>query len=87
MHGILKDFTFRNLLVYLVYSRDKTFDIQLLKAFKSLKAYKFFYDGFVRNAWVHEFPKINNCEIALKVLYFCAFVHHFLTCDLPLEVF
>jgi len=40
--GILKDFTFMNLLVYLVYGRDKTFDMQSMKAFKSLKAYKFF---------------------------------------------
>ena len=31
-----------NLLVYLVYGRDKTFDMQLMKAFKSLKAYNFF---------------------------------------------
>ena len=38
--GILKDFTFMNLLVYLVYGRDKTFDMQSIKAFKSLKAYK-----------------------------------------------
>ena len=38
----LKDFTFMNLLVYLMYSQDKTFDMHSLKAFKSLKAYKFF---------------------------------------------
>ena len=40
--GILKDFMFMNLLIYLVYGRDKCFDMQLLKAFKSLIAYKFF---------------------------------------------
>ena len=49
----LKQFTFMNLLIYLVYARDKTFDMQSLKAFRSLKAYNFF-DGFVRNVWVHE---------------------------------
>ena len=38
----LKDFTFMNLLVYLVYSWDKTFNMHSLKAFKSLKAYKLF---------------------------------------------
>ena len=38
----LKEFTFMNLLVYLVYCRDKTFDMDSMRAFKSLKAYKFF---------------------------------------------
>ena len=85
LDSTLKDFTFMNLLVYLVYSRDKTFDMHSLKAFKSLKAYKFFYDGFVRNVWVYECPNVNN--IALRVLYFRAFVYHSLTCDSPLEVF
>ena len=32
-----------NLLIYLVYGKDKSFDMQSLKAFKSLEAYKFFY--------------------------------------------
>ena len=31
-----------NLLMYLVYGREKTFDMQSMKAFRSLKAYKFF---------------------------------------------
>ena len=42
LDSTLKDFTFMDLLVYLVYSRDKIFDMHSLKAFKSLKAYKFF---------------------------------------------
>ena len=42
LDGILEDFTFMNLLIYLVYGRDKTFDMQSLKAFKSLKVYKYF---------------------------------------------
>ena len=37
--------------VYLVYGRDKTFDMQSINASRSFKAYKFF-DGFVRNVWV-----------------------------------
>ena len=81
----LKDFTFMNLLVDLVYSQDKTHDMHSLKAFKSLKAYKILYDGFVTNVWVYECPNVNN--IALRVLYFRAFVYHSLTCDSPLEVF
>ena len=86
--GKLKDFTFMNLLVYLVYGRDKTFDMQSMKAFKSLKAYKFFYDGFVRNVWVYQCSCTN--DLRLRVLYFRAFhkfVYHSLSCDSPLEVF
>ena len=40
LKGVLNDFTFMNLLIYLVYGREKTFDMDSLKAFKSLKAYK-----------------------------------------------
>ena len=47
--NILSDFTFMNLLIYLVYGKDKSFDMHALKSFKSLKAHKFFYDGFVKN--------------------------------------
>ena len=81
----LKDFTFMNLLVYLVYGRDKSFDMESLKAFKSLKAYKFFHDGFVRNVWVHQFPSTN--KLNLKVLCFRGFVHHSLSCESPLQVY
>ena len=70
---VLKEFTFMNLLLYLVYGRDKTFDMQ------SLKAFKLFYDGFVRNVWVHQ--RLTNNELHLRVLYFRAFVHHSLTCE------
>ena len=83
LKNILKDFKFMNLLIYLVYGRDKSFDMQSLKAFKSLKAYKFFCDGFVKNVWVHEFP-ISEVG-SLRILYFRAYVHHSLTCDKPLE--
>ena len=85
LKGVLNEFTFMNLLIYLVYGRDKSFDMKSLKAFKSLKAYKFFYDGFVRNAWVHEC--VVPASTSLRVLYFRAFVHHSLTCESPLTVF
>ena len=42
LDGMLVEFTFMNLLIYLVYGREKTFDMQSMKAFRSLKAYKFF---------------------------------------------
>ena len=49
--GVPVHFTFMNLLLYLVCGRDKTFDMQSMRAFKSLKAYRFFSesDGFVSN--------------------------------------
>ena len=84
LNGVLKDFTFMNLLIHLVYGRDKSFDMQSLKAFKSLKAYKFYYDGFVKNVWVHEFP-ISESE--LRILYFRTYVYHSFTCDAPLETY
>ena len=59
--------------------------MQLLKAFKSLKAYKHFFDGYVRNLWVYQCPCDN--ELMLKVIYFHAYVHHLYNCDAPLEVF
>ena len=83
--GLLMEFTFMNLLIYLVYGREKTFDMQSMKAFRSLKAYKFFYDGYVRNVWVYECPRTSNLN--LRVLYFRAYVYHSLTCDSPLEVY
>ena len=55
--------------------------MQLLNVFKSLKAYKFFYDGFVKNVWMYECPSTNQ----LSVLYFQAFVYHSLSCEDPLE--
>ena len=38
LSGVLRDFTFMNLLIYLIYGRERSFDMQSLKAFKSLKA-------------------------------------------------
>jgi len=68
-----------------VYVRDKSFDMQSPNAFKNLKAYKFFYDGFVKNVWVYECPSTN--QLSLRALYFQAFVYHSLSCEDPLEVF
>ena len=85
LKGVLNDFTFMNLLIYLVYGREKTFDMDSLKAFKSLKAYKYFYDGYVKNVWLYQCPK--SGESNLRILYFRAFVHHSFTSDAPLEVY
>ena len=74
-----------NLLIYLLYGQDKSFDIQSLKPFKSLKAYKYFFDGYIRNVWLYLCPCDN--DLMLKVLYFCAYVNHSQNCDALLEVF
>ena len=80
--GVLVDFTFMNQLLYLVYGRDKTFSMQSMRAFKSLKAYRFFSDGFVSNVWLHD------CMMSgPRIVYVRGFVQHSLTKDLPLETF
>ena len=57
LKGVLMDITFMNLLIYVVYSRDKTFDMDSLKAFKSLKAYRYFHDGYVKMyLWLYQCP-------------------------------
>uniref|UniRef100_A0A1X7TT93 SWIM-type domain-containing protein n=1 Tax=Amphimedon queenslandica TaxID=400682 RepID=A0A1X7TT93_AMPQE len=53
---------------------------------KSLKAYKFFYNGFVQNVWVHECSPTGG-TVVLRVLYFHAYVHLSFTCESPLLVF
>ena len=74
-----------NLLIYLVYGQDKSFNMQSLKAFKSLKAYKYVFNGYVRNVWVYQCP-CNN-KLMLKIHYFRAYVHHSYNCDTSLEAF
>ena len=54
-----KKITYFTLVNIVVYGRDKTFDMHSLRAHKLLKAYKFFYNGFVKNVLVHE-CQINN---------------------------
>ena len=60
----LNDFTFMDLYAYLVSSRNRTFDRESLKAFKSLKAYKYFSDDLVRNVYACHIP--NDELIAIK---------------------
>ena len=52
LEGVIADFTFMNLLIYLVFGRDKTFDMQSMRAFKSLKAYHFFANRLASNMWL-----------------------------------
>lgn len=53
---------------YLTESKSKTFDSESMKTFKSLKAYKYFADGFVRGTSLHYFGPEK------KVLYIRAHV-------------
>ena len=53
---VLSDFTFMDLYTYLVDSKDKSYDKESLKSFKSLKGYRYFSDEFVHNVWIHELP-------------------------------
>ena len=46
LSGILAEFTLISIIIYLVYGRDKTFDMQALRAHKSPKAY-------VETLWQH----------------------------------
>lgn len=80
LKGVLREFRFMNLLVYLVCSRDKSFDMQALKTFK------YFYDGFVKNVRVSE-PGTGHFPLQLRIIYFRAYVHYSFTCNEPLTVF
>ena len=62
---LLVDFTFMDLYTYLVESKDKSFDKESLKSFKSLKGYRHFSDGFVQNVWVHE---LGSSKLSLSPL-------------------
>ena len=53
---MLFDFMFMDLYTYLVESKDKSYDKESLKSFKSLKGYRYFSDGFVQNVWIHKLP-------------------------------
>ena len=76
----LKQFHFVNLFVYLVECRDKMFDQESMRAFKSLKAYRFFADGYVKNMWLYQHP--GSSLIVIR-----AYCHHSLTNDPALQVF
>ena len=68
----LSDFTFADLYTYLVSSRNKTFDRESLKAFKSLKAYRYLEDDLVRNVYTCHIPASElvaieaHCHSSLK---------------------
>jgi len=50
--SLLKDLTFMDLFTYLVESKDKTFDHSSMRAYKSLKGYQYYSDGYVQNVWI-----------------------------------
>ena len=52
--SLLEDFTFMDLFTYLVESKDNTFDQGSMRTFKSLKAFRYFADGYVQNVWATE---------------------------------
>ena len=45
---LLINFTFMDLYTYLMETKDKSFDKESLKSFKSLKGYRYFSDTFDR---------------------------------------
>ena len=56
--------------------------MQSMQTFKSLKAYRYFADGFISNVWFHD------CATdSLRVVYVRGFVQHSLSTDLPVETF
>ena len=59
----LADFTFMDLFTYLIKSKDNTFDQGSMKAFKSLKAFRYFADGYVRNIWATEVDQASHLLI------------------------
>ena len=65
----LCNFSFRQLCKHLVKSKDKTFDKKGMKAYKSLKVYKYFKDGFVRNVWSNSHKDtVSGCKSTLFLL-------------------
>ena len=58
---------------YLINSQEKEFDRESLKAFKSLKAYKYFVDGLVTNVFVPEldpeFPAKQDDKEQVQLLF------------------
>ena len=84
LEGVIADFTFMNLLLYLVYGRDKTFDMQSMRAGIQVPEgiFRFFADGFVGNVWLHDCATDSP-----RVDYVRGFVQHSLSTDSPLETF
>ena len=71
--SLLYDFTFMHIYKYLINSQEKEFDRKSLKAFKSLKAYKYFVDGLVTNVFVPEldpeFPAKQDDKEQVQLLF------------------
>jgi hypothetical protein len=63
----INSFTFSNLYNYLVNSRDKSFDKDSMKAYKSLKAYKYFDDNLVQKILAYN----STCEQMIIVKCHC----------------
>ena len=53
--NLLPDFTFMHLYTYLTESKNKTFDLESIKAFKSLKAYKYFAANYIQDTSLYYF--------------------------------
>jgi len=66
--SLLSDFTFMDLFTYLVESKDNTFDQGSIRAFKSLKAFRYFADGYVQNVWATE---VNQASDLLIIRCYC----------------
>ena len=69
--SVLDDFTFMHMYDYLINSREREYDHESLKAFKSLKAYKYFADGLVKNVSLSKYGNNNlvircHCFSSLK---------------------
>lgn len=79
-------FHFMDLFTYLVYGRNKSFDMEAMKAFRSLKGYVFFKDGYVKNVWTKNFSGQDK-EDEPCIMYVRGYVHHSLSCDPSLVVF
>ena len=66
--SLLADFTFMDLFTYLIESKDNTFDQGSMRAFKSLKAFKYFADGYVHNVWA---AKVDQKSDLLIIRCYC----------------
>ena len=66
--SLLSDFTFMDLFTYLAESKDNTFDQGSMRAFKSLKAFRYFADGYVQNVWATE---VNQTSDLLIIRCYC----------------
>ena len=57
-----------DLFTYLIESKDNTFDQGSMRAFKSLKAFKYFADGYVHNVWAAKVDQKSNHTVLLLLI-------------------